>query len=261
MLNENFTEICSEHISAMFDEMEASLNGFHKDYYKSTVESFIEKHGPFFSQMEGLTPDDVEDGQIAKQLGMMMTDCAKRGGQDLNSKAKRDKYALDLNLFMVSYVLPSILEVAGGRVGKVITEGICSAWSDQFKNAHIQAASIADIDGGFKRKLCYVTTATCMALDLGTDCEELNLLKAYRDDVLMKTEDGRSLVAKYYNIAPTIVKRIDALQDAKEIYVSLYHEYIEKCIACLRNKESERCLSIYSEMVEKLTDRFVRTNR
>lgn len=261
MLNENFTEILPKQIPLLFDEMEHALEGFHKDYYKSTVETFIQQHEAFFSQLELLTWEDVEDGSIAKQIGAWMADCVKERGKDITSKSKRDRYALDANLFMVSYILPSILEVSNGRVGKAITEEICSIWSENFKNSHIQAASIADIDGGFKRKLCYVTTATCLALNLGSDCEELNLLKAYRDKVLMQNEAGRNIVSQYYNIAPTIVKRIDALQNAKEIYVDLYRKYIGKCVQCIKNKEYDSCLSIYSEMVEKLTDRFVRTNR
>lgn len=261
MLKDNFTEIFSEQIPSMFGEVEASLNGFNKDIYKSTVEAFIQNHKPFFDLVEGMTSEDIEDGTIIQEMGLLMVEQAKKGQEGIKSKAKLDKYTLDLNLFMVAYVLPSIMEVASGRVGKAIDEGICAVWSEHFKNAHIQAASIADIDGGFKRKLCYVTTATCLALNLGTDCEELKLLKAYRDDVLMKSDAGRAIVSQYYNIAPTIVKRIDSLQEAKEIYVNLYQEYIEKCIACLKDKETERCLSVYSEMVEKLADRFVRTNR
>ena len=77
----------------------------------------------------------------------------------------------------------------------------------------------------------------------------------------MNTPDGRELVKQYYNIAPTIVKRIDKRADAKAVYQELYQDYISPCILHIRKENFEQCKEIYCKMVEVLKERYIRTNR
>lgn len=260
-MNEQFLETLTQVAPRIFDEMDASLAAFNKDTYKTSFENFLNKYVDLFSLVEKLTEEDLEDGELVQKTGDILAGCVEKKCEAISSKSKCEKYMMNVNLFMVSYVLPGILEVASRRVGKPFADGICKVWSTHFKGAHIQAASSLDIDGGFKRKLCYVTTATCTALGLSAECEELRLLKDYRDTVLMNTPDGRELVKQYYNIAPTIVKRIDKRADAKAVYQELYQDYISPCILHIRKENFEQCKEIYCKMVEVLKERYIRTNR
>ena len=260
-MKEQYLEALTRVAPQIFNEMDASLALFHKDTYKTGYESFLQKYDELFSQVEQLTEEDLEDKELIQKTGDILAECVEKNCEEIDSRAKRDKYMLNVNLFMVSFVLPGILEVASRRVGRPLADGICEVWATHFKGAHIQAASSLDIDGGFKRKLCYVTTATCTALGLPADCEELKLLKDYRDSVLMRTLDGRELIQQYYDIAPTIVKRIDKLSDSDQVYLELYNHYINPCIVNIREENFKRCKEIYCDMVEMLKDRFIRTNR
>ena len=56
---------------------------------------------------------------------------------------------------------------------------------------------------------CYITTAACTALGLPDECEELQTLRWFRDNVLTD-EAGLALVGRYYEQAPAIVRAIDA---------------------------------------------------
>ena len=67
-------------------------------------------------------------------------------------------------------------------------------------------STFEEINGGFRKRLCYVTTAVCRSLQKPDECYELKLLREYRDRYLVSSEGGKETIREYYNIAPTIVK-------------------------------------------------------
>ena len=60
----------------------------------------------------------------------------------------------------------------------------------------------------------------------------------------MGTKDGEILVKEYYNIAPTIVKRIDRSPDASEIYADIWEKYLKPCVRLIEAGEQEECREI-----------------
>ena len=106
---------------------------------------------------------------------------------------------------------------------------------------------------GLKRGLfCYITTAVCRSLDKPDDCCELTALRKYRDEYLLMSDGGRKLVEEYYNIAPTIVKRINKEKDAGEIYRGIWQDYLSPCIRLIEEDRNEECREVYSRMVRRL---------
>ena len=95
---------------------------------------------------------------------------------------------------------------------------------------------------------CYITTAVCESLNKPDDCYELTTLRKYRDEYLLSTESGREIVEEYYNIAPTIVKRIGRQDDAGEIYRGIWDEYLSPCIHLIEKGRKEECKDRYSEI-------------
>ena len=123
------------------------------------------------------------------------------------------------------------------------------------KIGHSDAASI---ENGFKKGVfCYITTAVCKSLNKPDDCYELNLLREYRDQYLMGTKDGEILVKEYYNIAPTIVKRIDRSPDASEIYADIWEKYLKPCVRLIEAGEQEECRELYTKMVRSLEKKYL----
>ena len=89
------------------------------------------------------------------------------------------------------------------------------------------------------------------------DCYELTTLRAYRDGYLSGTEEGRRIVEEYYNIAPTIVKRIDRQENADEIYRGIWDEYLRPCIRLIEKDEKEECKELYITMVRSLEKEYL----
>ena len=113
------------------------------------------------------------------------------------------------------------------------------------------------ISGGFKKKLCYITTAVCESRNLPDDCYELTTLRTYRDDYLMRTEEGQKLVEEYYDIAPVLVMCIDMQNNSKEIYENIYKKYLLPCLADIENDQMEACRENYVSMVHELERKYL----
>ena len=74
---------------------------------------------------------------------------------------------------------------------------------------------------------CFVTTACCEVLGLHDDCFELWNLRRYRDEVLAKTPDGVTEIARYYALAPAILDRLRAMHPRPEAaLLSVYARFI-----------------------------------
>ena len=65
------------------------------------------------------------------------------------------------------------------------------------------------------------------------------------------------MIARYYDMAPTIVKRVNRRKDSKKIYQRLYQEYICPCVRLIEEGNNEACLEKYEEMVEMLREKYM----
>lgn len=102
---------------------------------------------------------------------------------------------------------------------------------------------------------CFITTACVESKGLPDDCEELKVLREYRDNYLLKHKYGIELIRFYYTYAPSIVDGINRQPDARKIYRNLY-TVIRKCVSCIHRRDLEEAFLIYVKMVLKLRDRY-----
>jgi hypothetical protein len=103
---------------------------------------------------------------------------------------------------------------------------------------------------------CYITTATVTALGLPDDCDELTLLRRFRDEVLLATPSGRREVEAYYATAPTIVAAINRLGDSQAVYRHLFHHRIAPAVAAVRAGRHADAYAIYRRLVEEAGHRY-----
>lgn len=101
--------------------------------------------------------------------------------------------------------------------------------------------------GGF----CFITTAICENDQLADDCEELTLLRKFRDDVMLKDSTLKPMVDTYYLVAPEIVASINKREDRKSIYAMLRTIYLEPAMAAIRQGKSGLAVFIYEQMVNR----------
>lgn len=101
---------------------------------------------------------------------------------------------------------------------------------------------------------CFLTSATCRTLAKGDNCEELNTLRRFRDNWLKKQTYGPELIEEYYHIAPGIVEEIRKREDSHSIYNYMWENYIKVCYEFILQKEHERAVDKYKEMVYELME-------
>ncbi|WP_335486295.1 hypothetical protein [Neobacillus niacini] len=97
------------------------------------------------------------------------------------------------------------------------------------------------------------STFKCDSLGRADDGYELRILRAFRDNLLVKQDDGK----EYYRIAPVLVNRIHTKVDRNAIYSRIWKDYLKECLLAIQNGNYRRCKEIYCRMVEDLKFRYL----
>lgn len=103
---------------------------------------------------------------------------------------------------------------------------------------------------------CYITTACTEAKGLPDDCEELTVLRRFRDKYLMSRENGSRLVEAYYKHAPQIVSAIRRREDEEQILARLYG-IITQCVEAIKGGNEEFAYVTYCKMVVELKNEYI----
>lgn len=231
------------------------MKDFKKDRYEGSFEAYYSAHRSLYEAMEYVyRSEEDKEGWLLKMADRLIQS-AKADMKTLKTRNQRSQRMQDLNFLVSIYVIPSVLKYPSA-MAEPFADCLLRQWNQEFR-VTLGKAHFDDIDNGFHRKLCYVTTAVCENLGKGPDCYELNLLKDYRDHYLDKTPEGHALVEEYYDIAPTIVKRVEKQPDRDRIYRELYDRYLIHCIHDIEAQRMEECKALYYEMVAELKSRYM----
>lgn len=238
-------------VDSLFSEADQTVKGFQRNVYAENFENYLTAQKDNLTAMHDMMDHAPDRQQAAQEIAQVVVDSAKRAMEAQKGKIGREAAQMNRNMYMVTFLLPALLYPDNEKYMD-LAETICGTWAAAFKNSNIQPAGYDTLVNGFKRKFCYITTAVCEWLHKPSDCYELNLLKAYRDEYLSSQTDGEALIARYYDIAPTIVKRVNKKKNREEIYRSLYETYIRPCVELIEQERNEECREKYEEMVEML---------
>lgn len=243
-------------LSGMLFNNQHLMKLFNKDTYKEAFADYCDKYKDLFKYIdEGYTNSEDKKAYL-KGLAGDFSGKAKEESDKLKKKTDKEHFLLDNNMVLTVYVFPSLVN-AGLLSCKELAQAMADSWNDTFKGTRLSVGTFEEIDGGFKRKLCYITTAVCRSLDKDDDCYELRTLRDYRDGYLLKSDEGREVVNTYYNIAPTIVNRINKSREANDTYRDIFGNYISPCISLIESGDYEECRKLYSDMVYSLRDRYM----
>lgn len=255
-----------DQIDGMLEQAPERIGEFKKETYIASFERYLEENTSVWCAMTSAWKGEAPDREQRRiQVAQCPGSKAQRMLEAAGGRIKREQLQLNLNLYMVSYFLPAIIAYQRRHgtpedVTREMTDAICGSWNEQF-GQHIQAADHESIQAGFKQKLCFMTTAVCCGLHKPQDCREIMLMKRYRDEYLLQQDDGPNLIREYYDIAPTIVKRIERESEPEEKYLYLWNHYISKCVAYAENQENERCRQLYGTMMAELKEEYMVTDR
>lgn len=242
-------------LKKMIEDCQDPMKKFARGTYESEFEAFHSSHRELYEAIEYVYRNGEEPEAWLLKLAGQLVDAAKADLDGCRMKSKKTQRQLDLNMQISVYLIPSLLKYPAD-FSESFADFVLKFWNQEFQ-ANVGKAHYEDIESGFRKKLCYITTAVCESLGKGTDCYELALLKEYRDKYLEPTPDGMALVEEYYNIAPTIVKRMEKEADREYLYKDLYQNYLKPCIEMIELKEYEACRAKYADMVLMLKARYM----
>lgn len=137
-----------------------------------------------------------------------------------------DAAQINQNAKYIPQLYGNIFKVGNSAIAAIQQNTAAGVAAQQAETvASINASAQASGGGG-----CYITTAVCVSLNLGDDCEILQTLRKFRDSYM----GGKSALSEYYRTAPGIVTRINARPDARACYRQLLRRFILPSCAMIR---------------------------
>lgn len=103
---------------------------------------------------------------------------------------------------------------------------------------------------------CFITTAVCNYYGKQDDCMELTKLRAFRDNWLIKQENGPLDVSVYYDCAPALVEKMVKSPDYAETCETIMNEYIQPCIKMIDAGKNSECREKYFELVKFMMNKY-----
>jgi hypothetical protein len=111
-------------------------------------------------------------------------------------------------------------------------------------------------DNTYEYDDCFLTSACTISKQLPDNCYELQTLRNFRDEYMKSSNYGNNLVENYYQIAPEIVKKINRLENKKEVYDYMYQTLVLPSLAYIEAGENENAMEYYKEYTEALNELF-----
>lgn len=171
-------------------------------------------------------------------------------------KSILDDQLNDTIYLLIAFTVPS-LRKSGREYAESLAQLLVDSWNERFPKRKIKLTTYEGIADGFKKRPCYITTAVCQTLRKEDRCSELMAFRTFRDQQLMKTEEGRRLVRGYYLLAPEIVEKMNAEPNREAVYAALWNQYLSNCYTMLMKEQYASCAALYQKMVEDLAARYL----
>lgn len=99
---------------------------------------------------------------------------------------------------------------------------------------------------------CYLTSACVTARGLPDQCEELQTLRSFRDEYLVRQPSGQAEIEQYYALAPRIVTAINQLPNATAVWNTVYQELVEPCVQMIHANQNAVAHRLYKAYLLKL---------
>lgn len=90
------------------------------------------------------------------------------------------------------------------------------------------------------------------------DCEELMTLRKFRDEWLAEQPGGKEMIQEYYRIAPEIVQSIEAKEDRKQVFQSIYEEMVCPCVKAIQEGKFQEACDLYEKITRELEAKYRR---
>ncbi|XCP83661.1 CFI-box-CTERM domain-containing protein [Roseburia hominis] len=250
------THEIQEGLNQLFDMILPLSGEFKKKTYEQIFRDQYEKYRPLMEKIARMCEEAEDQKQSVEEVAFVIPGRMREILEKERTKRRRDTVLMKYNLGMVTFVIP-IFRYGRVPVMELVVDRMIELWNDNDSDMDIGKSTFEEIQGGFKSHPCYITTAVCESLGKPDDCYELNLLREYRDGYLAGSKDGYRVIHEYYNVAPTIVKRISRMEHADEIYRKIWEEYLSRCVELIEEGRKMECQKVYTDMVYELEEKYL----
>jgi hypothetical protein len=103
---------------------------------------------------------------------------------------------------------------------------------------------------------CWLTTACTQYAGLPDDCQQLTILRNFRDGYMRRLPNGETMASEYYKFAPRIVDAVNASGKRSEIYLSIL-KMVNRCVVSIRSGHKKRALNVYASCYLELKRKFL----
>ncbi|MBE5881164.1 MAG: hypothetical protein E7289_02450 [Lachnospiraceae bacterium] len=140
-------------VNELFENREYYLRRFNKKQYLETFEEYEKA----FHSFDALCRKHYEEhgdiellcGEVAQAVCLYVSECAS--GQLFKNARQEAEWQEQMNLFVVTYLFPAILECRNDYY-KQLVKALEKQWAQTFKGYKIKAATFETINSGFQKK-------------------------------------------------------------------------------------------------------------
>ncbi len=171
-------------------------------------------------------------------------------------RSGRKRMEFSDKLTLAWYTVPAIRGF-GLSVSEDYPRLLRDKFNARYPDNRFELGTFEEIRGGFRKHgFCFVTTAVCEAEGKPDDCAELTAFRAFRDGWLSETEQGRRMIAEYYELAPAVVAAMRYGDDEAARCAELRRDWLAPCYGDLRRGDYAACRDRYAAMLRSLKGRY-----
>ena len=138
-------------MDTLFEDMRDSLKNFSKKNYPNVFESMMKKYGNILLCIEEIYNYEEDKEAWVNKLAERFLGYAEEMIGAQRWKFQRENMKIDCNMFVVSYVLPLILEYKG-KMSEPFAEAVKDHWNEAF-GTQMECGSYERIYSGFKTSI------------------------------------------------------------------------------------------------------------
>lgn len=256
---EDLEELASQLPQTLRDHGELYKH-INKKEYEPTFAAYEAEHSPLLKRIDVLVnaaPMGIEgavDTLCRIFLDTLEKDLREVKGYDSRVGQSRILFEIKVGLALFLTPLSRKLHLS---MAEPFCKTLHAQWLKRFPKEAWIPGVYEEITGGFrKRKLCFITTATCVHEGKADDCYELTAFRAFRDGWLSEN-GGEDLIRDYYDLAPTLVTLMDHCDDADLCYGDIRRSYLTPCLEALEQGDPLLCRDTYVRMVQDLCRKYL----
>lgn len=244
--------ICSQNLAeaenALSDEVfsfRIELNNMSRKTYPVLFETYRRIFEP---SLQCFRTAALSDKDLAVEV---FSDLLYKGFLQQIQNKKAPAGSFDCRFTMTSLTIPCILEQKTDAADQ-LADRFLEKWNAKYPKHTLGKATYEMIENGFKKKLCFITTAVCASLQKGDSCPELTAFREFRDGWLKQTPLGPSKITEYYLYAPIIVEAIERSGQKTSVYRNIWDRYLTPCLDSLHTGDNLKCYRLYEAMMRNL---------